>query len=95
MGAFAYNVGYSKAMSFCVDTGFTMFGLVDQNYELPEDILKEIGIDIFEYEEFDYERFEHEKFEFSRLESERFNEEVIDITFIRRGVIGISQIGYI
>lgn len=94
MGAFAYNAGYSTAMSFCVDTGFTMFGLVDQNYELPEDVLKEIGLDIFEYEEFDYERFEHEKFEFSRFEAERFDADVMDITFLRRGVIGVSQVGY-
>jgi hypothetical protein len=29
-----YNIGKKKLISFCVDTGFTCFGLVEQNYEL-------------------------------------------------------------
>lgn len=52
IGAFAYNCGYSAVMSFCVETGFTMFGLVKQDYTLPEDILENIGVDVFKYEKF-------------------------------------------
>lgn len=43
--AVVYNIGKKKLISFCVDTGFTCFGLVEQNYELPEEVLKELGID--------------------------------------------------
>ena len=50
IGGFAYNIGHSLFMSFCIDSGCTFFGLVDQNYELPQEILDEIGIDIFKYE---------------------------------------------
>ena len=95
LGSFAYHVGYKKAISFCIDTGFTMFGLVDQNYELPEDVLKEIGVDVFEYEKFDYSVFEPERFEFRKVDADPFEPGRIDITFLRRGVIGVSQIGFI
>lgn len=95
LGSFAYQAGYSVTMSFCIDTGFTMFGLVEQNYKLPEDVLEKIGIAVFEYETFNYECFERDEFEFDRFEPDRFEVDVVDIKFIRRGVIGVSQIGYI
>ena len=95
LGSFAYQVTYSAVMSFCVDTGFTMFGLVDQNYCLPKDVLEELGIDLFDYETFDYERFNPDKFEFDRFEPDCFEKDVVDISFVRRGVIGVSQIGYV
>ncbi len=50
VGSFTYNYGYKQAMSFCVNSGFTMFGLVEKSYELPVDVLEEIGLDVFRYE---------------------------------------------
>lgn len=50
IGSFAYTCGYNAVMSICVDTGFTMFGLVNQNYTLPDDIFEHIGVAIFQYE---------------------------------------------
>ena len=94
-GSFIYHIGYSTAISFCVDTGFTMFGLVDQNYELPEDVMREIGIDVFDYEKFDYAKVELQKFEYNKFQVASFRADSLDIHFLRRGVIGISQIGYI
>lgn len=42
--AVVYNIGKKKLISFCVDTGFTCFGLVEQSYELPEEILHEMRV---------------------------------------------------
>ena len=95
IGSVAYEAGYSATMSFCIDTGFTLFGLVDQNYKLPKDVMQEIGIEVFDYETFDYEEFERPEFEYDIFEPDRFEADKADITFIRRGVIGVSQIGYI
>lgn len=95
VGSFAYNIGYNAIISFCVDTGFTMFGLVDQNYELPDEVLKEVGFEVFKYEEFSYDEFKHEEFQFEEFKTEEFEIESISIGFLRRGVIGVQQIGYI
>ena len=95
VGSFTYNVGYKAVLSFCVDSGFTMFGLVEQNYVLPKDIIKEIGIETFDYETFEPETFEMETFEPETFEVETFKPETLDIHFLRRGVIGISRIGYV
>lgn len=72
-----------------------MFGLVEQNYELPEDVIKEIGIEVFEYEHFDYQRFEPERFSFGKFEIQQNEVDRIELPFLRRGVIGINAIGYI
>ena len=95
VGSFAYSAAYKPAISFCIDTGFTMFGLVNQDYVLPEDVMNEIGIEVFDYEHFDYGKVEPERFEYSSFNADKFEPERIDMTFLRRGVIGISEIGYI
>lgn len=95
VGSFVYSAGYKTAISFCVDTGFTMFGLVDQNYTLPEKVMRQIGFDVFDYEKFELQKFEFNKFQFDKFCLDPFKPDILDITFLRRGVIGIRQIGYI
>ena len=94
VGAFVYNVGYKTAISFCVDTGFTMFGLVEQDYTLPQSIIEELGIETFNYETFDAESFEIDSFAPTTFGFDTFEPEKLDIVYLRRGVIGISKIGY-
>ena len=92
--AVVYNIGKKKLIAFCVDTGFTCFGLVEQNYELPVDVLKDMGVSTIPIE-----RVEISKNEVSTLDTrqdiERTSYETIDITVLRRGVIGINKVGYV
>ena len=62
IGSFTYNIGYKAVISFCVDSGFTMFGLVEQDYTLPKEIIEQMGIETFEYESFQYDTFEPDSF---------------------------------
>lgn len=96
IGAFAYDVKCKAAISFCVDSGFTLFGLVDQDYKLPAEVIKEIGVDVFDYETFSVESFKPATFEVESFAPDSFSTEgKLEITFLRRGVIGISKVGYI
>ena len=94
IGTFTYNTGYKTALSFCVDSGFTMFGLVEQNYELPKELLKEIGVELFDYETFEFDTFEPDTFKMDSFEFDSFTPDTLGITFLRRGVIGVNKIGY-
>ena len=95
IGSFAYNCGYSAVMSFCIDTGFTMFGLVKQDYTLPEDVLEYIGIDVFQYEKFFPKQFQKEGFAPLNFNRRKFEADTLGIHILRRGVIGVSEIGYV
>lgn len=95
VGAFVYNIGYKTAISFCVDSGFTMFGLVEQDYTLPQYIIDKMGVETFNYETFDTESFEIDSFAPASFEFDTFEPDKLDIIYLRRGVIGVSKIGYV
>ena len=82
-------------IAFCVDSGFTFFGLVEQDYTLPTEIIKEIGLDTFDYETFDLETFQPDSLTFDTFEADTFSPDSLDISFLRRGVIGVSKVGYV
>lgn len=95
VGTFIYHAGYKAALSFCTETGVTLFGLVEQDYKLPDDIIKEMGLETFEFETFATETFEPESFAFDTFETESIQPDSLGITMLRRGVIGVSKIGYV
>ena len=71
-----------------------MFGLVEQNYTLPKEVLEDLGVNLFEYERFQYQEFNYNKFEYNKFSFDKFQPEEIGITILRRGVIGVYKIGY-
>lgn len=95
LGAFLTNIGGNAAIAFCIKSGMTMFGMVKQDYQVPDYILKAIGIEVFEYEKYDFEKFGFKKFEYKKFTYNRFEYDEFEIKPLRRGVIGIRTIGYI
>lgn len=95
VGSFVYDATHQVILSFCVDTGITMFGIVEQDYSLPDDIIRKIGIATFEYDSFEFETFVPNRLVFERFNLESFKPDNLDVQFLRRGVIGISKVGYI
>lgn len=71
-----------------------MFGLVEQNYELPKELLNEIGVDVFDYETFEFDTFEADTFNIETFDFDSFAPDTLGITFLRRGVIGVNKVGY-
>ena len=90
-----YNIGKKKLISFCVDTGFTCFGLVEQNYELPDDVLNELGIKTIPIPRTQVERIDISSTDISTGNIDKSEYETINITVLRRGVIGVNKVGYV
>ena len=72
-----------------------MFGLVKQNYELPKEVLQHTGIDIFELDTFELDTFELDTFELDTFELDEFIPDSFSIVPLKRGIIGVLEIGYI
>lgn len=94
LGGLIFEAKEQIFMSLCVEKGYTFFGLVEQDYELPLAMRKKLGFDTFEYETFEYETFEYESFEYESFEYEPFDYETLGIVILKRGIIGIRKIGY-
>ncbi len=95
VGSFIYDNAQKTVISFCTETGITLFGIVKQDYKLPDDIIEEMGLEKFEYEKVQLESLEPETFSYESFEPETFEIDNIGITFLKRGVIGVSRIGYV
>ena len=95
VGSFVYNTGYKATISFCTETGVTLFGLVKQDYKLPDDIIEEIGLETFDFDTFSTDTFEADTFAFDTFSAESIQPDSLGITMLRRGVIGVSKIGYV
>jgi len=95
VGSFIYKGVYSCVISFCVERGSTFFGLVEQNYELPIEIIRSTGVKVFEYEKFEPIKFTPQTFAVKRFEYRKFEPIKISTTFLRRGVIGVGAVGYV
>lgn len=95
IGSFAYTCSCNAVISFCVDTGFTMFGLVKQDYALPKDVFEHIGAAIFQYEKFLSKQLNKRTFTPKSFNHRKFSGHTLETCILRRGVIGVSEIGYI
>lgn len=82
-------------MALIVESGCTFFGLVEQNYELPENVLKQIGVEPFEYDKFEFDKFQFDSFKPDTVTIDKIEYEKIGIKVLRRGVIEVGKIGYI
>ena len=92
--AVVYGIGKRKLISFCVDTGFTCFGLVEQNYELPEEALKNMGVHFIPVPKTEVQRATIDKTS-TDVQIHTSTYETIDITVLKRGIIGVNRIGYV
>ena len=90
-----YNIGKKKLISFCVDTGFTCFGLVEQNYELPDEVLNELGVETIPIPRTQVERVDIPKTNVMGTGIEKTEYETINITVLKRGVVGVNKVGFV
>lgn len=94
-GTFIYNTGYKMFMSFCVESGFTFFGIVDQNYRLSDNVLQQIGVKTLQYDRIESKTLELKTIDIKTIETKQIETKKLELVFVRRGVIGVNKIGYI
>ena len=90
-----YNIGKKKLIAFCAETGFTCFGLVEQDYELPEEVLDEIGVETIPIPRTQINTITIPRTQVTTSSIQKTEYETINITVLRRGVIGVNKIGYV
>ncbi len=84
-----------QLVSFCVDTGFTCFGLVEQDYQLPDDILYDMGLDVADIDYTPIDETRLDSTEISDLIDIDIAElETVELKMVRRGVVSVNKVGY-
>ncbi len=90
-----YQVGSEAFLGLCIESGATFFGLVEQDYEIPESVIKDMGLDAFDYETFEPNTFEADEFTVKTFSADEFEPVTIQMVFVRRGVLSANRIGYV
>lgn len=91
----AYSWTKKKVMSLCIDTGFTCFGLVEQDYSIPPEVMRRLGIPFAELEEAILSTAELETAELETASLDYAELDKIEFYMPRRGLIGVNKVGYI
>ncbi len=94
VGGLVYSVSEKLFLSFCIDSGCTFFGLVDQNYTLPERVIEELGLEQFTFDKLTAEAFCYDTFEIDKFSFDSFVYEKFGIEILSRDLIGVYSIGY-
>lgn len=82
-------------ISLCREYGCTFFGLVDQDYTLPDEILDEMGVDRVGFQELSSNQFVPDLFEFHVFSFDEFTYDKFAVNILSRDLIGIYKIGYV
>lgn len=93
LGGFIYQTTDNAIMSFCINSGTTFFGLVKQDYKLPNEVLLYLGVDLVDFDRCDFDRCDLDRCDFDRCDFDRSDFDTVFM--LRRGVIGFHRIGYI
>ncbi len=80
-------------MAIAVRQGWTFFGMVNQDYRVPEEILSGLGWDTVDWERVELDRVQLDAVELDSVDADTV--ELDSVRFLRRGVIGVRQIGYL
>lgn len=94
VGGFAYKLEEHIILSLCKDHGLTFFGLVEQDYKIPEDVLEDLHLDVFKFEKINICNFEFKKFEYKTFQYNEFSIKQFGVRVLSRDLIDVYKIGY-
>ena len=95
LGGLAFTVKESVMMSLCVKNGFTVFGLVEQNYTMPDAVRKKLGFPVYGKEEYQFEKYNQQSYKKQTYHKQTYEWQTIDCIILKRGVIGFRKVGYV
>lgn len=95
-GSFAFKPISSCVMRVCAESGFTFFGLVDQDYQVPDRLLRKLGIKGPSVKTAAIAPASVESRSDLSVPVLRGAElHTVDVAFAERGLIGLNKIGYL
>lgn len=93
VGGLAFAPIKSCVLKMASSSGFSFFGLVQQDYELPESTARELGIKRAYFKAAQFERAEPGSPKVRGAQARHAH--TIGISYNERGIIGINKVGYI
>ena len=94
LASVSISMGEKILVSFCVDTGYTLFGLVKQDYQLPEAVLKNLGFNMAQLNNASVNKVNISRATLNRASFRKAELNRVDIIILKRGIISFNKVGY-
>lgn len=94
-GSLVYGVVYQSYISFCADSGFTLFGLVEQDYTISAELAEIMGVDYVELDSVELDEVVLDEVQFDSVELDEVQFDKLGLYWVKRGVIGVNKVGYL
>lgn len=91
----AVGGGSTLLMGLAVERGWTIFGLVDQDYSLPPETLQAVGWELLDVDPLNTDPLDFDTLDVEPLDVEPFSPNGVSIRILRRGMIEVGKFGYI
>lgn len=95
IGGFVYSASEKLLLSFCVSSGCTFFGLVTQDYKLPQEVLDSLGVKTLTPKMIDAKAFQPKAIAPITFAPKTIEYKKIEIKVLDRGIIGVYKVGYV
>ena len=95
LGGFVFTVKENVMMSLCVKNGYTIFGLVEQDYTLPNDMREKLGFPIYAYKAYKPKQYEYKSYKYKTYNKKKYNWKKIESIILNRGVVEFRKVGYV
>lgn len=95
LGGFVFTAKEQVMMSLCVKNGYTVFGLVEQDYTMPDAVRKKLGFSVYGFKEYQAKEYKFKTYQQKTYNQKKYNWKRIDSIILERGVIGFRKVGYI
>lgn len=95
IGIYMYNKCKDVALGLCINNGFSFFGVVKQNYRISKEILDYAGLNTFEPSKCTLNKYTANRVRINKYVAKKYIPSKIEMPILRRGIIGINEVGYI
>ncbi len=95
IGGFVYKGMERFFISLCIEDGCTFFGLVEQDYTLPDAVLDCVGVEQFGFDEFKIDRFNADSYQMDTFNIDEYHTDIQEPIIMRRNMIEFCKVAYI
>ena len=95
LGGLVFSAKEQIMLSLCVKHGYTVFGLVDQDYTMPDSARKKLGFPVFGFDEYKFSEYKFHEYKAIQYKWQEYKWKKLDCVLLKRGVIACRKIAYI
>ena len=95
IGGLVFSFKEHVMISLCTVKGYTIFGLVEQDYTMPRAVREKLGFPVYGFDEYQFQEYQFQEYKPIQYQWQEYKWKSIECILLKRGVVACRKIGYI